>query len=344
MNMNIYQKIRNEYEKRRKKAFDELEDKKSELYRLIPRLQEIDDEINQAGFKYNKAILTGTLPSDNAAKKLSDTIESLKVEKIKLLNEHGYPSSYLSPVFQCEKCSDTGIIRSPDSDADAFCICYRQQLIDYLYEQSNLLTENNEGFESFITDYYPDIVDEKRYGIKKSPRKQMLGILDNCKNFVDNFRNSEVNNLLFTGHTGVGKTFMASCIAIELMKRGYTVLYQTAPALFNAIYEYRFNKADNDEWESAIYTNILESDLLIIDDLGTESPTGMRYSELLNIIDTRHANNTRKPCKTIICTNIDLKNLFEFYDERIMSRIIGGFDIFRFAGDDIRRLKIMAST
>jgi DNA replication protein DnaC len=342
--MNIYQKIRNEYEKRRKKAFDELEERKSELYRIIPRLQEIDDEISQAGFKYNKAILAGTLPSDNAAKKLSDTIEGLKAERIRLLNEHGYSSSYLSPGFQCEKCSDTGIIQSPDSDADTFCICYKQQLIDYLYEQSNLVTANNEGFKSFIADYYPDIIDEERYGIKKSPRKLILEIVENCKNFVDNFENSEVKNLLFIGHTGVGKTFMASCIAIELMKRGFTVLYQTAPALFNAIYEYRFNKAENDEWESALYTNILEADLLIIDDLGTESPSGMRYSELLNILDTRLSNNARRGCKTIICTNIDLKKLFEFYDERIMSRITGGFDIFMFAGDDIRRLKTLASS
>lgn len=344
MNANIYQKIRNEYEKRRKKAFDELEEKKSELYALIPRLQEIDDEINHAGFKYNKAILTGTLPSDNAAKELSDTIETLKTEKAKLLKEYGYSPSHLSPVFQCEKCSDTGIIRSPDLDADTFCICYKQQLIDYLYEQSNLVAANNEGFESFIADYYPDIVDEKRYGIKKSPREQILWILENCKSFVENFENSEVKNLLFVGHTGVGKTFMASCIAIELMKRGFTVLYQTAPALFNAIYEYRFNKADNDEWESALYTNILETDLLIIDDLGTESPSGMRYSELLNILDTRLSNNARRACKTIICTNIALKNLSEFYDERIVSRITGGFDIFRFTGDDIRRLKTLEST
>lgn len=344
MSANIYQRIKNEYENRRNKAFDELEKRKTELYDRIPRLKEIEDEINRAGFKYNKAILTGSLPSDNAIKNLSDTIESLKSEKLKLLNECGYPLSYLSPSFQCEKCSDTGIIRSPGADADTFCICYKQQLINYLYEQSNLIIANNEGFKSFIIDYYPENIDEERYGIEKSPRKQIVGILENCRNFVKNFEKSEVKNMLFSGPTGVGKTFMAGCIAIELMKRGYTVLYQTAPALFNAIYEYRYNKADNYEWESALYTNILESDLLIIDDLGTESQTGMRYSELLNIIDTRLANNARKPCKTIICSNIDMEDLFELYGERIVSRITGGFDIFMFAGEDIRTLKTLAST
>lgn len=339
MNSNVYQKIKNEYDKRRKKAFDELEDKKSELYCRIPRLEEIEAEISHAGFKYNKAILMGLMPSDNAAKKLEDTIESLNVERSGLLEKKGYSREYLLPRFQCEKCSDTGVVKAPDGGADTVCICYRQQLIDYLYDQSNLSTVNAEGFESFITDYYPDFPNEERYGIKKSPRRQILGILENCANFVENFEDNEVKNLLFSGPTGVGKTFLAGCISMELMKRGYTVLYQTAPALFNTIYEYRYNTSNNEDWDSAVYSNILESDLLIIDDLGTESPTGMRYAELLSIIDTRLANDTRRPCKTIISTNIDLKKLFEYYDERIVSRLTGGFDIFRFAGDDIRRIK-----
>lgn len=337
MKFNVYKMIKTEYDKRRRDALDELENKKSELYRRIPRLEEIEDEINKAGFKYNKAILTGSLLPDEAAEQLSETIEKLNAERTLLLSDNGYPSDYLTPSFQCEKCSDTGIIQS--QKGSSICICYRQQLINYLYDQSNLSTIDAKGFESFRTDFYPDVINEEKYGIKKSPRKQMLGILGVCKDFVKNFEENETKNLLFSGPTGVGKTFLGSCIAMELMNLGYTVLYQTAPTLFNTIYEYRFNSANNEGWEDTIYTNILESDLLIIDDLGTESPTAMRYAELLNILDTRMANDTRKPCKTIIATNIDLKKLFEYYDERIVSRLIGGFEIFKFAGDDIRRLK-----
>lgn len=343
MNSNAYQKIKNEYDKRRTRALKELEGRKSELYYRIPRLEEIDDEINHAGFKYNKAILMGLLLSDSAVKKLGSAIDSLKTEREKLLAKYGISAQYLTPVFECEKCSDTGVIRSPNGGADTLCICYKQQLIDCLYDQSNLHTINNTGFESFDVGYYPEMPNEERYGIKKSPRKQILGILDSCRDFVDNFKDSETRNLLFSGPTGVGKTFMAGSVAMELMKRGHTVLYQTAPSLFNTIYEYRYNTANNEDWDPTLYSNILESELLIIDDLGTESPTGMRYAELLNIIDTRLANDTKTPCKTIISTNIDLKKLFEYYDERIISRITGGFDIFRFAGDDIRRLKTLES-
>ena len=343
MNSNAYQSIKNEYERRRKSAQDDMEARKTQLYYSMPRLEEIEDEINRAGFKYNKAILMGVLPSDSAVEKLSETIESLKAEKARILAKYGYDCDCLSPSWQCEKCSDTGVIKSQADGPDTVCSCYRQQLIDILYDQSNLSIINNDGFQSFRTDYYPDAADEKRFGIKKSPRRQIQGILENCTSFVGSFCDNNTKNMLFSGPTGVGKTFMAGSVAMELMKRGYTVLYQTAPALFNTIYEYRYNSANNDGWEPALYNSILESDLLIIDDLGTESPSGMRYAELLNIIDTRLANDTRRPCKTIISTNIDLKKLFEYYDERIVSRITGGFDILRFAGEDIRRLKALES-
>ncbi len=339
MDFNIYHRIKNEYDIRRNKAYDELQNRKAELYHRIPRLEEVEDEIHRAGLKYNKMILMGLLSSHSAAKKLAESINNLKCEKVKLMANYGYSTNYLNPVFTCEKCYDTGIIRSSTGTADTVCICYKQQLIDFIYNQSNLSIIDNAGFNGFKADYYADVPNEEMYGIKKSPRKQILGILDNCMQFAEHFNKSTVKNMLFYGPTGVGKTFMAGCIAIELMNRGHTVLYQTAPALFNIIYEYRYKSSTDETYEHSIYKSILETDLLIIDDLGTESPSAMRYAELLNIIDTRSARDKRKPCKTIIATNIHPKKLFEYYDERVVSRITGSYDIFWFAGDDIRGLK-----
>lgn len=338
--LNIHQLIKNEFEKKRRRALDKAEEKKAELYYRIPRLEEIEEEIHAAGLKYNKAILLGTAPADSAAAQLEAAIDQLRKERAELLKANGYDENYLDPVYECLKCSDTGIISSPDGEGDTLCICYRQLLINHLYDQSNICIAGNGGLECFNTELYPDIADEARYGIKKSPRRQITGILENCRSFLQNFSDPDVKNLLFCGPTGVGKTFMAVCLAMDLMKSGHTVLYQTAPALFNTIYEYRYNSNNSEDYDSSVYNNILETELLIIDDLGTESPTAMRYAELLNILDTRMANDIRRPCKTIIATNIDLKKLFEYYDERIVSRITGGFDIFRFAGDDIRMKKL----
>lgn len=339
MDPNIYQKIKIEYDNRRRKAYSDLEIRKSDLYYRIPRLEEIENEIQRAGLKYNKMILTNTFSSDSTAHELSSTIDLLKEEKIKLLDRYGYSSDYLNPVYTCKKCSDTGIISSTTNANDTVCVCFRQQLIDYIYDQSNLSVIDNKGFESFNVDYYSDVPNEEKYNIKSSPRQLILDILENCRNFVENFDKFEVKNMLFYGPTGVGKTYMAGCIAIELMNRGYTVIYQTAPALFNIIYEYRYKSSNDDIYDNSIYKRILEADLLIIDDLGTESPSAMRYAELLSIIDTRNSNDKKKHCKTIIATNIHPKKLFNYYDERVVSRIMGCYDLFWFAGDDIRGLK-----
>ena len=70
------------------------------------------------------------------------------------------------------------------------------------------------------------------------------------------------------------------------------------------------------------YQNIFNVDLLIIDDLGTESINSMKHSEVFTILNTRLLNQN-KITKTIISTNLSLKELYNIYDERILSRIVG---------------------
>ena len=88
--------------------------------------------------------------------------------------------------------------------------------------------------------------------------------------------------------------------------------------------------------DNNFYQSILDCDLLIIDDLGTESLNSMKLSELFTILNTRILNLNSKITKTIISTNLSLQNLFNTYDERIVSRIIGNYDICYFFGEDIR--------
>ena len=119
--------------------------------------------------------------------------------------------------------------------------------------------------------------------------------------------------MLFTGNTGLGKTFLSSCIANELIKQRKTVLYQTAPVMLDTIIDYRFGKSNN--------SNILESILNV------------------DLINTRLLNQ-KNITKTIISTNLSLQNLYNTYDERIVSRIIGDYNICYFFGEDIRFKKI----
>ena len=118
------------------------------------------------------------------------------------------------------------------------------------------------------------------------------------------------------------------------MKKGKTVLYQTAPVLLETVIDYKMSKQKN--YTENVLKSVLESDLLIIDDLGTESLNSMKLSELFNIINTRILNLNQKITKTIISTNLSIKDIFNNYEERIGSRIAGYYDIYCFFGDDLR--------
>lgn len=138
-----------------------------------------------------------------------------------------------------------------------------------------------------------------------------------------------------------GKTFLSDCIAYELLKQGKTVLYQTAPIMLDTIIDYRFrNHKTKDDFQGNvlhdIYHNILTVDLLIIDDLGTETLNSMKFTELFNVINTRLLHQNNHVTKTIISTNLNLNDLRAKYDERIFSRFVGSYNICRFFGEDIR--------
>ena len=133
-----------------------------------------------------------------------------------------------------------------------------------------------------------------------------------------------------------GKTFLSNCIANELLSKGKTVMYQTAPVMLDNLISDMFAKPENQKHFSE---SLLSVDLLIIDDLGTETLNSMKFTELYKIINTRLLNQNGKITKTIISTNLDLKGLFQTYDERLVSRFVGYYDIYRFYGDDIRLKK-----
>lgn len=127
---------------------------------------------------------------------------------------------------------------------------------------------------------------------------------------------------------------MSNCIAQELLKIGKTVLYQTAPVLLESVIDYKMSEQKNAN--DNVYQSVLNVDLLIIDDLGTESLNSMKLSELFTILNTRILNLNHKVTKTIISTNLNIKDIFTSYEERIGSRIAGYYDIYYFFGDDLR--------
>lgn len=323
-----------EYEQKKLKAELNAEKRKDELYTKIPRLKEIEMQLNSFAIQTAKNILSGNTESLNS---FQEQIANLKEEKEKIYKENNITSDYLKPHYQCNSCNDTGYIKSENS-LSVMCPCLKQKLLDISYNKSNISNLDKENFSTFNVNIFSDKIDQEKFKINISPRQNILKIKQKSIEFVQNFDNPNSKNLLFTGNTGLGKTFMTNCIAYELIKKGKNVLYQTAPVLLETIIDGKFNKYKNTTQDS-FSKNVLESDLLIIDDLGTECLNSMKLSELFTILNTRLLNLNNKVTKTIISTNLSINNIFKIYEERIGSRIAGYYDIYYFFGDDLRLIK-----
>ena len=319
-----------EYEQKRRKAQMELEAKITKLYTQFPNLEKIDDEINKYSINKSKSILSG----NGNLNKIDVEIDKLKKKKEQFLKENKINIDFFKPSYECNVCNDTGYIQD-ENRKSIMCSCLKQRLLDLSYNKSNLSDIKNENFDNFNEKIFSDEANAKKYKIKSSPRQNIINIKKECIKFIDKFDDLEERNLFFCGNTGLGKTYMSNAIANEILKKGKTVLYQTAPVLLETVIDGKFNKYKNQNSDD-FYKNVLTVDLLIIDDLGTENINSMTVSELFTILNTRLLNLNNKPTKTIISTNLSIEQIFKIYEERIGSRIAGYYNIFQFVGEDLR--------
>jgi len=335
MNTN-WQDLKREFFRRREDAIAARDRRKEEVYRKVPEIKILDQKITELGLSFTREAIKQDLPPESAGL-FEQKIKELIEKKIKLLTDNGFPANYLEIEYTCRYCNDTGfVLDSEGKPGTTPCHCYRQLLIERLYDVSNLNSDGQTGFEFFNEFYYSDRTSEES-GTGISPRAQALRVKEKCIDFVNNFEDNTYPNLYFTGPTGVGKTFLSKCIAIEVLRKGHTVLYLPAPAMFDIIYRSKY-QLDSNVQDNA-YQNILNTELLIIDDLGTESPSAAKYTELLTILNYRSARNVTTPCKTILSTNLEPQDLHKIYSERVESRILGEYDILYLFGDDIRLVK-----
>ncbi len=332
MNNSILNDLLKQYEQERLHHLRDAENRKKELYLSNPKLQEIDDKLSNISINTAKEILKSN--SKETLENLKKEIEKLKLEKTNILKSINVPDNYLSIKYDCDICKDTGYIF--ENGNSTMCNCLKQKLYNLEYNQKNTNNIDNQTFDNFNINLFSDKIDEKKYNSSISPRENISDIKTAIENFILNFENTETKNLIFSGGTGLGKTFLSNCIVNEMLKKGKTVMYQTAPVMLENLITDLFSKPEN---QTGISNNLLTVDLLVIDDLGTETMNSMKFTELYKVINTRLLNQNGKSLKTIISTNLDLKGLFNTYDERLVSRFIGYYDIYRFYGDDIRLKK-----
>ena len=328
MDKDIYTKIKREYDLKRQKEIDIANNKKRQIYNENPKLEELESKLNLLAITTARKILTSDeitkqIEQENLDKKLH-TIQTKIDNELKKL---GISKDELEPKFNCKICKDTGLIK--EGNKISYCKCFMQKVINEIYSQSNIAKLDEENFQTFDIAYYSNKSDKKNYGIDNSPLENIEKIKKISMSFCDNIDSKEQKNLLFIGNTGLGKTFLSNCIANEVIKKGKTVVYQTAPILMDKILEYKFSN-DKTGIQKDQYNKIFNVDLLIIDDLGTETMNNNKFTELFNIINTRLLQNK----KMIISTNLTLNELYKEYDERVVSRLIGNFTICKFIGEE----------
>lgn len=313
-----YNTLMRAYEEKQVRSRDLQNARFEKACRLIPELRQLEDSISRCSVEQAKKLLNG---DDSALASLKDQLQELSTRRMSLLKEAGLPSDYLEPSYDCPDCHDTGYVDNHK------CHCFQKATIDLFYTQSHLkgLLET-ENFDSFSFDYYSQNYIDRLSG--QNSLQLAKRAYNECQNFIQTF-DSEHNNLLLFGTTGIGKTFLTHCIAKEIMNSIHSVLYLTATDFFDALLSKALGRTDE---SLNLYEQIQECDLLIIDDLGTERNTEFVVSQLFVCLNDRILNQK----STIISTNLTLDEIKANYTERTFSRISNHYRILRLAGDDIR--------
>ena len=318
----LYREIEAEYEDIRRQNEADLEERRARVFQAVPEAEKIDNEIKMLGLKLYKIALSGGDVAQQV-RDLRSEQKRLLLKREALLIENGYAEDELSERFLCAKCRDTGAVGTD------LCDCYKRKLVLKAYEQSNLSSQlRHQSFKTFDLSLYSDEPGEQ-FGV--SSRAHMKGILDTCLRFVNNF-NKTNQNLLFWGAPGLGKTFLSTCIAKELIKKGYSVIYETAYQTFSMLEELKFRRTDDRDQLKFKVDKLYTCDLLILDDLGSEFSTQYTNAALFDILNSRLISGK----KTVINTNLSVAELEEKYSERVVSRILGHFLVLHFIGNDIR--------
>lgn len=305
-------------------------DLEQELYRRQPRLRELDRAIGGTMAELAGLAISGK-PIQADGPEIADIRRrnlELQAQRAELLHTLGYEPDALDPTPACAKCGDSGWAGAE------MCTCLKelcaQEQMKALTALLNLTDEQN--FDRLRLDVYSD----QPWEGKRSPRENMKRVVTVCEGFARRFPDYPLHNLLLSGGTGLGKTFLSGCIAREVSGRGYSVVYDTAISLFSTFEAKKFSRDLGQERQARDDTRrYLNCDLLILDDLGSELTTPLAQSTLYEVVNSRLQGGKH----TIISTNLSMEQIGARYTPQVVSRLAGAYQELTFYGDDIRRMK-----
>lgn len=317
----VLNRARRVLEDDRTQAIREHHKRLTQAYIQVPRLKAIDDMLRRSMVL---AVQAAFAKGDEAKQIMDDAKQAnlaLQQERKALISQN-FPADWLEEKL-CPHCSGTGYVGSTMCSC-LDTICRREQK-----KEVSLLSCGVSDFQDFRLDYYPDrTVPNTNINI----RAVMAKTLETCRQYAADFPNVQ-GNLLFSGDTGLGKTFLAACIAGTVTDKGYSVAYESASHLFSHMEKARFSTDPEQKAAAEAHSSkYMSCDLLIIDDLGTELSGQFVTNALYCLINDRLLENKA----TIISTNLKNDDMEKRYSPQILSRLRGTYRRVTFVGDDIR--------
>ena len=312
----VFARAKSALEDKRIKKEEALRIRREEVYGKNPRVRELDEEIRGTMAEVIGIALAGGEDPERALEKVQGKNLWLQDMRRQEIIKAGYPSDYLDEKYMCQECHDTGFKGSSP------CGCL---MAEYRREQAkelSVLRRGEERFELFSLEWYED----------KKPLMEV--VYKCCYKYATEF-GPRSGNILMTGAPGLGKTYLSACIAGVVADKGYSVVYDTAGAVFTNFEIDRFDRDNENGVAKSAIKRYLNCDLLILDDLGTELTTAFTVSALYELINTRLVSGK----KTVVNTNMTLEEIRGRYSAQIASRLEGEYEVLRFYGRDIRLQK-----
>ena len=289
-----------------------------EAYAKVPRLREIDRQLRLTMAMAAQAVFASGGDVNEALEEAKNQNLALQREREALIRMY-FEEGFLDDSPICDRCSGSGYVGS------AMCECLAELCRQEQKKELTFLNVGRENFDQFKLEYYPDRLDHK---LGLNIRSVMEKTYQACRKYAYGF-SERSGNLLFSGDTGLGKTFLSACIARTVADRGFSVVYESAGHLFAKLERAKFAGDEQAREEVKKYT---ECDLLIVDDLGTEMPGQFTTAALYSLVNDRLLSGKAM----IISTNLNVEDLSRRYSAQIASRLRGSFTRMTFVGEDIR--------
>lgn len=249
---------------------------------------------------------------------LTKTLSKIQEYKLEILKSMNLSLEDLNPRYDCKKCKNTGIFMGNT------CDCFKKRRNEEIIKEYQLTENDQFSFEN---------INEKLFN--ENDLKEFLKLKNLLEKWCDKFPIVKKRTIVLSGQTGVGKTFLAKCMAKNLIEKNISVCYVSAFEMNNMMLKFH-TTFDNQKYQNLI--PLIESDVLVIDDLGSEPIIkNVTINYLFNVLSERE----EKQKSTIITTNLSIDSIKNRYEDRICSRLLDKKigTIFNIQGSDLRTKK-----